>query len=145
MRSRFSGRYQFDAHKWRCDGIATRLYKADKRVIKQRGTWWHLSQITDEIEPSERGRHVLGARRKSESKTRKLRCAKPSAPKPSRRRMKPILDWTKSKAEAYAPGAAPIQFAFFKLEFQRFPAVEGAPAVSRRSMRRRTNAQAYNL
>jgi hypothetical protein len=27
MRSRFSGRYEFDEHKWRCDGIATRLYK----------------------------------------------------------------------------------------------------------------------
>jgi hypothetical protein len=45
---------------------------------------------------------VLGARRKSEGETRKLRCAKPSAPKSSRRRMKPILDRTKSKAEAYA-------------------------------------------
>jgi len=32
---------------------------------------WHLRQITDEIEPSERGRHVLGARRKSERETRK--------------------------------------------------------------------------
>jgi hypothetical protein len=50
---------------------------------------------------------VLGARKKSERETRKLRCAKPSAPKASRRRMKPILDRTKSKAEAYAPGAAP--------------------------------------
>jgi hypothetical protein len=40
--------------------------------------------------------------------------------------MKPILDWTKSKAEAYAPGAAPIQFSPFELEFQRLPAVEGA-------------------
>src|SRR5215831_19181616 len=70
-------------------------------------TQWHLSQITGEIEPSERGRHVLGARKKSERETRKLRCAKPSAPKSSRRRMKPILDRTKSKAEAYAPGAAP--------------------------------------
>ena len=134
MRSRFSGRYEFDAHTWRCDGIATCLYKANKCVIKQGGTRWHLSQITDEIESSERGRHVLGARRKSERKTRKLRCAKPSAPKPSRRRMKPILDWMKSKAEAYAPGAAPIQFSPFELEFQRLPAVEGAPAVSRRSI-----------
>ena len=43
---------------------------------------------------------------KNERETRKLRCAKPSAPKSSRQRMKPILDWTKSKAEAYAPGAA---------------------------------------
>src|SRR6516165_10393524 len=68
---------------------------------------WHLRQIKDEIEPSERGRHVLGARKKSERETRKLRCAKPSAPKSSRGRMKPILDWTKSNAEAYAPGAAP--------------------------------------
>ena len=50
---------------------------------------------------------MLGARKKSERETRKLRCAKPSAPKSSRRRMKPILDRTKSKAEAYAPGAAP--------------------------------------
>jgi len=41
---------------------------------------------------------VLGARRKSKSETRKLRCAKPSAPKPSRRRMKPILDWTADAA-----------------------------------------------
>jgi len=49
---------------------------------------------------------VLGARKKSERETRKLRCAKPSAPKSSRRRMKPILE-RKSKAEAYAPGAAP--------------------------------------
>jgi hypothetical protein len=80
--------------------IATRLYKADKWFINQRETRWHLSQITDEIEPSERGRHVLGARRKSERETRKLGCAKPSAPKPRRRRMKPILNWTKSKAEA---------------------------------------------
>ena len=54
-----------------------------------------------------RGRHVLGARKKNERETRKLRCAKPSAPKSSRRRMKPILDRTKSKAEAYGPGAAP--------------------------------------
>jgi hypothetical protein len=61
---------------------------------------WHLRQITDEIEPSERGRHVLGARRKSERETRKPRCAKPSAPKQSRRRMKPILHRKKSKAEA---------------------------------------------
>src|SRR5690348_11932553 len=61
---------------------------------------WHLRQITDEIEPSERGRHVLGARRKSERETRKPRCAKPSALKRSRRRMKPILHWEKSKAEA---------------------------------------------
>jgi hypothetical protein len=61
----------------------------------------------DEIEPSERGRHVLGARKKSERETKKLRCAKPSAPKSSRRRMKPILDRTKSKAEAYAASAAP--------------------------------------
>jgi hypothetical protein len=38
---------------------------------------------------------VLGARRKSERETRKLRCAKPSATKPSRRRIKPILNWTK--------------------------------------------------
>jgi len=104
MRSRFSSRYEFDEHKWRCDGITTRLYKAVKCVINQGGARWHLSQITDEIEPSERGRHVLGARRKSERETRKLRCAKPSAPKPSRRRMKPTLNWTKSKAEAYAPG-----------------------------------------
>ena len=79
---------------------------------------------------------MLGARKKSESETRKLRCAKPSAPKSSRRRMKPILDRTKSKAEAYAPGAAPkgtfpspFSFRLFWLEFQRLPAVEGAPAV----------------
>ena len=50
----------------------------------------------------DRGRHVLGAMKKCERETRKLRCAKPSAPKSSRRRMKPILDWTKSKAEARA-------------------------------------------
>src|SRR5689334_13311551 len=80
-------------HTWRFNGIAT-------CVINQRETQWHLSQITDEIEPSERGQHVLGARRKSERKTRKPRCAKPSAPKRSRRRMKPILHWKKSKAEA---------------------------------------------
>jgi hypothetical protein len=98
-----SGRYEFDAHKCRCDGIATRLYKPDKCVINQGGTRWDLSQITDEIEPSERGRYVLGARRKSERETRKLRCAKPSAPKPRRRRMKPTLNWSKSKAEAACP------------------------------------------
>ena len=34
----FPGRYEFDAHKWRCDGIATRLYMANKCVINQRGT-----------------------------------------------------------------------------------------------------------
>jgi hypothetical protein len=32
--------------------------------------------------------------------------------------MKPILGWTKSKAEAYAPGAAPIQFAFLSWNFR---------------------------
>src|SRR5215472_9592476 len=69
--------------------IATRLYKAECVVRARRR--WHLRQITDEIEPSERGRHVLGARRNSERETRKPRCAKPSAPKRSRRRMKPIL------------------------------------------------------
>src|SRR5262249_34943081 len=63
-------------------------------------TQWHLSQITGEIEPIERGRHVLGARRKSERETKKPRCAKPSAPKRSRRRMEPILHWRKSKADA---------------------------------------------
>ena len=42
---------------------------------------------------------MLGARKKSQRETRKLRCAKPSAPKSSRRRMKPILDRTKSKAD----------------------------------------------
>ena len=80
------------AQTWRFNGIATCLYKADKCVMNQRETQWHLSQITDEIEPSERGRYVLGARRKSEREMRKLRCAKPSALKPRRRRMKPILD-----------------------------------------------------
>ena len=50
---------------------------------------------------------MLGARKKRERETRKLRCAKPSAPKSSRRRMKPILHWTKSKAEAYTPRTAP--------------------------------------
>src|SRR6516225_8445643 len=103
--------------------IATCLYKAECVVRARRR--WHLSQITDEIEPSERGRHVLGARKKSERETRKLRCAKPSAPKSSRRRMKPILDRTKSKAEAYAPaqrGKAPSRlhsvFAFFGWNFR---------------------------
>src|SRR6516164_9403240 len=52
----------------------------------------------------DRGRHVLGAMKKCERETRKLRCAKPSAPKSSRRRMKPILDWTKSKAAEYDDG-----------------------------------------
>jgi hypothetical protein len=47
--------------------------------------------------------------------------------------MKPTLNWTKSKVEAHAPGAA-IQYSPFWLKFQRMPAVEGAPAVSRRSM-----------
>src|SRR6516165_9744719 len=79
--------------------IATCLYKAECVVRARRR--WHLSQITDEIEPSERGRHVLGARKKSERETRKLRCAKPSAPKSSRRRMKPLLDRTKSKADQH--------------------------------------------
>jgi hypothetical protein len=65
----------------------------------------------------ERGRHVLGARRKSEREMRKLRCAKPSAPKPSRRRMKPTLNWTKSKVESYAPGAA-ISIRFFSWNFR---------------------------
>jgi hypothetical protein len=37
--------------------------------------------------------------KKSERETRKPRCAKPSAPKRSQR-MKPILHWKKSKAEA---------------------------------------------
>jgi cold shock protein len=60
---------------------------------------WHLSQITDEIEPSERGQHVLGARRKSERRTRKLRYAKPSAPKPRRRQTNPPL--RKSKADTW--------------------------------------------
>src|SRR5262249_15839594 len=78
--------------------IATCLYKAECVVRARRR--WHLRQITDEIEPSERGRHVLAARRNSERETRKPRCAKPSAPKRSRRRMKPILHWKKSKAEA---------------------------------------------
>jgi hypothetical protein len=67
---------------------------------------WHLSLIMDEIEPSERGRHALGARKKSERETRKPRCAKPSTPKLGRRRMKPVLDWTKSKAEAHTRRAA---------------------------------------
>src|SRR6516165_7214362 len=78
--------------------IATCLYKAECVVRARRR--WHLRQITDEIEPSERGRHVLGARRNSERETRKPRCAKPGAPKRSRRRMKPILHLKKSKAEA---------------------------------------------
>jgi hypothetical protein len=42
--------------------------------------------------------------------------------------MKPNLDWTKSQAEAPALGAALIQFAFLS-----WPAVEGAPAVNKRS------------
>src|SRR6516162_8746435 len=96
----------------------------------------------DEIELTEQGRHVLGARKKSERETRKLRCAKPSAPKLSRRRMKPILYRTKSKAKAYAPGAAPkgifpSQFSFRLLAgvSERLTAVEAAPAVSGRSIR----------
>src|SRR5215469_13745986 len=75
---------------------------------------WHLRQITDEIEPSERGRHVLGARRKNERETKKPRCAKPSAPKRSRRRMKPILHWKKSKAEAQL--VAGFQSSVFSLQ-----------------------------
>ena len=78
--------------------IATCLYKAECVIPARRR--WHLRQITDEIEPSERGRHVLGARRNSERETRKPRCAKRSAPKRSRQRMKPILHWKKNKAEA---------------------------------------------
>ena len=50
---------------------------------------------------------MLRAKKKSERETRKLRCAKPRALKSSRRRMKPILSWTKSKAEAYTASAAP--------------------------------------
>src|SRR6516165_1287915 len=63
-------------------------------------TPWHSNQITDEIEPSERGQHVLGTRRNNERRTGKLRCAKPSAPKSGRRRMKPLLHRRKSKADA---------------------------------------------
>jgi len=63
-------------------------------------TPWHSNQITDEIEPSERGQHVLGTRRNNERRTGKLRCAKPSAPKSRRRRMKPLLHRRKSKADA---------------------------------------------
>ncbi len=55
--------------------------------------------ITDEIEPSERERHVLGAKIKSERRTRELRCAKPSALKPSRRRRKPVPHWRKNKVD----------------------------------------------
>ena len=80
--------------------------------------------------------------KKSERETRKLRCAKPSAPELIRRRMKPVLDRTKSRAKAYAPGAAPqalpvsIQFSpFLARVSERLTAVEGAPAVSCRSMR----------
>ena len=92
-------RYDFDAR---------RAYiRLNKRVIvKQRGMRWHLSLIMDGIEPSERGRHVPGVKKKSEKETRKPRCAKPSTPKSRRRRMKPILDRTKSKAEAYTRRAA---------------------------------------
>ena len=80
MRSRFSGRYEFDVeHKWRCDGIATRLYKADKCVINQRGTRWHLSQITCGRDRAERVRAVRasGARgEKAKERTIKPRCEK---------------------------------------------------------------------
>ncbi len=64
---------------------------------------------------------MLGAMRKSERKTRELRCAKPSAPKPSRRRMKPILHWRKSKVEAWT--------------FVHIPAVEKASKQGRPSFK----------
>jgi hypothetical protein len=73
------------------------IYNVDSRRSQPARAQWHLSQITDEIEPSERGRHVLGARRKSERRTRKLRYAKPNAPKPSCRPVNPPL--RKSKAD----------------------------------------------
>jgi hypothetical protein len=34
---RFSDRYEFDEHKWRCDGIATRLYKAVSALSTSEG------------------------------------------------------------------------------------------------------------
>ena len=65
----------------------------------------------------DRAERARAARARSEEKKRKkdekTALRKAQRPKPSRRRMKPILDWTKSKAEAYAPGAAPIQFFAF--------------------------------
>lgn len=80
--------------------LSRRAYMTPIRAYSTARTQWHLSQITDEIEPSERGRRALGARRNSERRTRKLRSAKPSTLKPSRRRMKPILHRRKSKADA---------------------------------------------
>ena len=44
--------------------------------------------------------------------------------------MKPILDWMKSKAEAYTPGAAPSQFSPFELEYQRLPNLGSESSVA---------------
>src|SRR5262249_46718227 len=99
MRSRLFLSLQFDAQ-YGAAMASRRAYinlTARDQSARRR---WHLTRITDEIERRERGRHALGARRKSERETRKPRCAKPSTPKRSRRRMKPILHRKKSKAEA---------------------------------------------
>ena len=75
---------------------------------------------------SERGK-------KNERETRKLRCAKPSAPKSSRQRMKPILDWTKSKAEAYTPGAARSAPSRLHSVFAFSPGISETACCGRRS------------
>ena len=51
-----------------------------------RGPQWHSSQIMDEIGPTERGRRAPAAKRSKKRRTRKLRCAKPSAKQPNFRR-----------------------------------------------------------
>jgi hypothetical protein len=64
------------------------LYMTPLGTEQPARTGWRSSQITEEIEPSERGRHASRAKRNSERRTRRPRCAKPSAAKPNRRRMK---------------------------------------------------------
>ena len=81
------------AHTWRGNGIATSLYKANKCAINQRGTLWHLRQITDEIEPSERGRHVLGAEKK------RKRDEKTALRKAQRAEVEPLTDETNPRPD----------------------------------------------
>src|SRR6516165_3678463 len=66
MRLDYPRRYELDAQIWRCDGIATRLYNADKCVINQRGR----NGIWPNYRP-DRAERARAARARSEEKKRK--------------------------------------------------------------------------